>query len=308
MQKHKAFTMIELIFVIVVIAILSKFGSQFLAQSYNGFISTKVNNELQAKGEFAVEFIAKRLQYRIKKSTIARQGLGGAFNSLTLVNGAAANTYTVLEWVGYDIDNFRGVAAPNWSGILDLTNTVAVGNPDSPDTNTTATSNFITSLSQGASTVGIASAALYFIDGHTNIQNGYGWDGNLTAINLQQGSMHPVTNVPLTQRFQSSTLTAFAGNGVEVSEHYQLAWSAYAVSLENFNATTKKGDLFFYYNYQPWNGGSTTNNNRYRVLLMEDVSTFQFIGVGDIIKIQVCTKSDLIAGETYSLCKEKTIF
>ena len=31
-------------------------------------------------------------------------------------------------------------------------------------------------------------------------------------------------------------------------------------------------------------------------------------GVGSIIKIQVCVKSDLIQNEEYSLCKEKTVF
>jgi prepilin-type N-terminal cleavage/methylation domain-containing protein len=75
-KNRKAFTMIELIFVIVIMAILAKFGVEFVAQSYSSFINSQINNELQSNSATAVEFVATRLQHRIKPSAIAREDDG----------------------------------------------------------------------------------------------------------------------------------------------------------------------------------------------------------------------------------------
>jgi prepilin-type N-terminal cleavage/methylation domain-containing protein len=306
MKLRNAFTMIELIFVIVVIAILSKFGTEFLAQSYNSFISTKVNNELQANSQYAVEFIAKRLQYRIKDSIIARRD-NGTFDALPSVDPATASTYTILEWVGSDIDNLRGDRnTSNWSGIIDL-DASSANTLVSPDTNTTALNNLIQILSDTNATIN--TSAIYFVGANTDIQTGYGWDGNMTAINAQQGAMHPIASVvgDITQ-FQSNSTTGANFTGVDLFEYYQLAWSAYAIRIENYNATTNVGNLALYYDYQPWRGESWNSNTTKKTIIMNNVSTFQSIGIGSVVKIQVCTKSRLLQDEEYSLCKEKTIF
>ena len=84
--------------------------------------------------------------------------------------------------------------------------------------------------------------------------------------------------------------------------------------MENFDAATNMGDLVFYYDYQPWNGQKFYDGGNIKSFtIMEDVSTFQSMALGSIIKIQVCTKSMIINGDDdatqgYSLCKEKTIF
>jgi len=117
MRSHKAFTMIELIFVIVIMGIIGKFGVEFLAQTYKNFIFSSVNNSLQSKSAMAVEFIATRLQYRIKDSLIARVNTG---TNAVGIGSATGSTYTVLEWVAMDIDGYRGSTTPNWSGIADL--------------------------------------------------------------------------------------------------------------------------------------------------------------------------------------------
>ena len=117
-MRKSAFTLLELIFVIVVIGILSKFGVELLAQAYKSFIFSSINNSLQANSAMAVETIASRLQYRIKDSIIARQ-TNGNFEALASNTDLTA---PILEWVGSDIDGFRGNAgtAPLWSGIIDL--------------------------------------------------------------------------------------------------------------------------------------------------------------------------------------------
>jgi prepilin-type N-terminal cleavage/methylation domain-containing protein len=298
MKKRYAFTMVELIFVIVVIGILSKFGVEFLRQAYDNFIATKVNNELQAKSQFALEFIAKRLQYRIKDSIIARKD----DNTFTALASASTTDYTILEWVGTDIENLRGNTTPNWSGIIDI-DASSANLLVSPDTNTTALNSMISILSNG--TAGIDDAALYFIGSNNDVSTAYGWTYPAATFTAQQGmAMHPIQRPAggaITQ-FESSIGVNFGG--VDLYEYYQLAWSAYAVRLEDGDGDGNADDLVFYYNYRPWAGKKYSDVNG--TLLMQDVDTFQFMAIGSVVKIQICTTNDLL--EEYSLCKEKTVF
>ncbi len=298
-MRRIGFTMIELIFVIVIMGIIGKFGTEFLAQAYRSFMFANINNRLQSDSATAVEAIASRLQFRIKDSIIARQpGLTfQALSSSTLDENA-----TILEWIGYDIEGFRGDTLPFWSGIIDLdisSSTLL----NSPETNTTALNNLIGVLSNASGT-GINNAALYFIGSDSDILTGYGWDGN--PITTQNATMHPIRSNGLINAFTpvEGNNTGGADNnftGVDVYEYYQLAWTAYAVEHNTTN-----GDLNLWYDYQPWEGESYTEGQS--ALLMQDVSTFRFKAVGSVVKIQVCVKSDLVQNEDYSLCKEKTIF
>ena len=301
-MKRYAFTMIELIFVIVIMGIIGKFGVEFLAQAYKSFIFANVNHTLQSSSATTVEYIASRLQHRIKDSVIVRTGKTTAFTPLSSADNSV--DYKVLEWVGSDIDGFRGYSAPYWSGIADInvsTNIRIV----SPETNTTVVSNLIKKLSYGKSTIN--DAALYFI-GSSSDRNGYGWDGN--ALTEQNTSvMHPIQLTAQITQFAPGTVQGITDDfrGVTIKEYYKLAWTAYALSLEGYDTGTHMGRLVLYYNYQPWHGEKFSDGGDIQSFtLMENVSTFRAIAIGDIIKIQVCTKSNLV--EEYSLCKEKTIF
>jgi len=298
MKKHAAFTMLELIFVIIIMGIIGKFGVEFLANAYKSFIFSKVNNELQSKSETAVEIIGARLQYRIKDSVIARTTKDAA--PIALADATGSN-YTVLEWVGIAQESRRGISTgatpylPDWSGIIDLD----AGNKDrliSPQTNTANINTMISDLSERNATVD--DVALYFVGANSDVKSGYGWSGALTD---QQGAMHPVKRVAgASNAFTSSNGVDFSG--VDVYEYYLLAWTAYAIVYEP--GTNHRGTLRLYYDYRPWNGEKMTDGKN--AILMTDVSTFQFMSIGSIMKIQVCTKTDLV--EDYSLCKEKTIF
>jgi hypothetical protein len=298
--------MLELVFVIVIMGIIGKFGVEFLAQAYKSFIFSNVNNNLQSTSETAVEFIASRLQNRIKDSVIARKS-DGSFDALSSIDASNASDYTVLEWIGVDEDGFRGNSdtntsanLPNWSGIIDLDE----GNASvlvSPATNTDKVNALISILSNNNSDIN--DSAIFFIGANSDIKNGYGWDGNTSTIYAQKGAMHPINSVANQPTyFTSAAVTGTDFSGIDIYEYYKLAWSAYAIVYEA--GTNNMGTLKLYYDYQPWHGESYTTAKS--SILMENVSTFQFMAIGSIIKIQVCTKTNLV--EEYSLCKEKTIF
>lgn len=304
MRVRTAFTMIELIFVIVVMGIIGKFGVEFIAEAYKGFINAKINHELQATSEQTVEIIAARLEHRIKDSVVARTGETTVFTALSDTSG---DSFHVLEWVSTDIDGFRGTTTPLWSGILDLNHTRASSTVlVSPQTDTSEINTLIDTLSDENSDIN--KSALYFIGSNNDI-NGYGWNG--TAILDQFAVMHPINSAVNSDEFAPKD-----GNftGIDVYEYYKLAWTANAIVMKDYNtskyAGLNMGDLVFYYDYQPWNGEKfyDTGKDIKKVVLMENVSSFRFIGIGSIMKIQVCTKSTLIEGDEYSLCKEKTVF
>lgn len=305
-MRRAAFTLLELIFVIVIMGLLANYGVELLSKAYKSFIFTKVNNSLQANSAMAVEAIASRLQYRIKDSVIARQ-TNGNFQAIA---GNTDLTAPILEWVGYDIEGFRGNSAaapvlPLWSGIVDM-DLSGIASLMSPSTNTTDINTLIGALSNATS--GINDAAIYFIGSDSDVLTGYGWNGALTT---QNGAMHPIRRSVVggeENRFIPINGATGADNnfsGVDIYEYYQLAWTAYAVGIRDYNNTTNTGTLTLYYNYQPWRGETYLANGT-AVKLMDNVSTFRFMAAGSILKIEVCANSDLM--EDYSLCKEKTVF
>lgn len=279
---RKGFTMIELIFVIVILGILSKFGVDLLAKIYENYVFSGVQNRLQNESEMAVRQIANRLQYRIKDSVIARAG-----GTIFPIGNAGINA-TVLEWIGMDIDGWRGRATtnPDWSGFIDLDSSSAAALA------TPGTTSIPTVLGE---------PAIFFIGSNVDLTSNFGWGpGN---IGNQNASIHPV-QLAAGATFTSSPTVPDDFSGVDVYEYYQLARSAYAVSLEG-------NQLFLYYNYQPWNGGSmaTAQAAGNKVLLMENVDTFKFRSRGDTLQVQVCVTENNITGQgAYAICKEKTIF
>ncbi len=311
MKLRPAFTMIELVFVIVIMGIIGKFGIEFISNAYRSFIYTKINNNLQSNSAMAVEVIASRLQYRIKDSIIARETSTSGFTAL---RNASGDNFTVLEWIGSDIDGFRGPNAnPSWSGINDI----SVGNATnihSPKSKSVVANGIIKNLSNNNSR--FRDAALYFVGSDNDILTDFGWDANSaneTYIDNQLGAMHPIKRITRNNKKFAPLLSSSSFS--EVFEYYKLSWTAYAVALENVSTTTNMGDLFLYYDYQPWHGDKYTDSGRKKALLMENVDTFQFIAMGSVVKIQVCVKSPIIdgssnqaAGGGYSICKEKTIY
>jgi hypothetical protein len=293
--------MIELIFAIVVMGIIGKFGVEFLAQSYRTFIQAKINNELHANSANALQFIAKRLESRIQSSVIKRSPnlTTVAFQGATEIPLVDDASYNVLEWISYDIDGYRGTTAPLWSGIADLDPSVTtITNIFSPDTNTTAVSSLIQTLSYNTGTT-IANAAIMF-SGESYSPNSFGWAGGDALID-QSRAIHPINATANPNQFTSS-IAGVNFNGMKISNRYMLAWTAYAVVHNGTNLT-------LYYNYQPWRGENYLQHGTPQIL-MGDVNTFRIRTnpSGGIFSIMVCANSTLIVGEAHAICKEKVIF
>ena len=304
----KAFTLLELIFVITIIGVLSIAGTDIFLKIYDTYFESRTHNEMQAKTQLALDQIANRLTYRIKPSVIISWGNANQYTSIESANATtvpAGDNYR-LEWLAYDNDSFRGMASannanyiqPGWSAFIDLDS--SNGNAlDTPGGNTSSAEAIINSLSYGDINLSVPTtpnnaAVVIFPDAAGSV-NQYGWfqdpDTRLT---------HPIArsnDVTL----NPTIFNGFTGIANEVYENYQLAFSAYALE---YNTTAKT--LTLYYNYQPWNGERYFDGNN--TLFLEDVSNFIFTQVGTILKIQLCADNNSSGSDNYSLCKERAIF
>ena len=310
-KKRSAFTLLEMVFVIIIMGFLAKFGVEFLAQAYRSYIYTHENSKLSNSSSMAVELIATRLQYRIKDSVIIRNA--DNFSDFKTLEGETETSgYNVLEWIGYDRIGFMGNTTNNtlaWSGILDKEYSHQIPTPPdlySPKTNTTAINNFIQNLSENA--LDINDSAIYIMSSESDVKSDYGWDGS--AINDQNHTIHPIKSDTNISKFVSANSDDFKMLNMNLDDaRYKLIWSAYAIVYTP--GSNYDGNLTLYYNYQPWNGEKYSDGNS--SILMEHVSAFRKRQSFNVIKIQVCTKSDLVKNsdtdeKQYSVCKERTVY
>lgn len=263
-----AFSMLELVFVIVILGIVASIGSEMIVKVYESYIVQRAEHRATLKTELAATQIANRLASAIPGTVVRRITTTGAtegINDLMSLD-PSGNTYTVLQWVASDTDSFNAYDSTTkkvgWSGVCDidssLTDTIQTPGSDLSLTNTIknnlgSTSNF----------------AVYFPYDTT----AYFGSGTTDTINLDNNASHIV-------------------------EHYKLAWTSYALVVDG-------GDLYLHYNFSPTRGVNVGNT---RSLLMKNISTFKFRGDGRTIRFKICKEEPISEDVNITACKEKAVF
>jgi len=279
-----AFSMLELVFVIVILGVVASLGSELIAKVYQNYIVQRAQHRASLKTELAATQIANRLRYAIP-GTVIRRVSSSPFTSysyteeLSQAMGTSPDAYNILQWVAYDGDSFEAITSttnrkPGWSGFCDInasTNTVI----SSPGSNLNLAHTIIQNLSSGTGSKGLSNAALYFpydLNEH-----------NLSASTSTSG--------------EDLTLNT---NISKIVEHYKLAWTSYALVIDKNN-----GDLYLYYNFAPSPKAALGST---RSLLLKNVSTFKFQGAGRTIRFKLCKNENI--GEDFNItsCKEKAVF
>ena len=160
----KAFTMIEIVMVIVILGVVSMISSDIIMRIYESYIRSNTINKLQSQTEFALEQISARLSSRIKYLTDADNH--------------------EINWTGYDYEGFigehNGSNFVGWSGFIDLnesnqTNLVSNGS------RLRYVDNIIKTLSDN--TLDINDSVLYFKDSnYTKYNISVSNEENITII------------------------------------------------------------------------------------------------------------------------------
>ncbi len=301
----KAFTMIELVMVIVVMGIVASIGADIIANLYNNYLKTRSINRLQAQTEAVLDQVAKRLKYRIKDSVIAKK-----VNAFVALPDATEN-HNIIEWIGKSNESFLGEhngtrVVPGWSGFIDLHNFNETNSSaktlKTNGSNLNYANNIISALSYGSVDLNKTSnkqrpAIIFKGKDSYNVSN-YGWSGNGAVA----------TDGNYTYKVVMSNTDTLEINGTTmpntIYEQYDLAWSAYAIvpvsTGNDFNIT-------LFYNYQPWENENYTDGNS--SVLIEHASTFRFTQIGETIRIKLCINDDNRSGDyNFAFCKEKVVF
>ncbi len=320
MQKVKtirdraAFTLVEMVLVIVVLGIVAMIATDIISHMYRGYIQTKIVNDLEQKTETVINQIAKRLQYRIKDSTIARNSTTQNFLAMNSEE-INSSTFDMIEWIGYDYESFLGeynattaYDMPGWSGFIDVDNSltqnatrvlVSTGSHLSVADRTikALSDNNVSLIDAGAQ----RPALIFKCPKNDSNLSRFGWDYAVPAL-----SDHNYTLAVSYNSEDSFIIDATQqDNNRSICEQYYLAWSAYAIvpegnDSEDFNLTLR-------YNYQPWYA-ERYDQDAQKTLLAEHVSTFRVMQVGETLRIKVCIQDGNITGEPVGFCKEKAIF
>ena len=274
-KNRHAFTMLELIFVIVVLGIVASIGSELIAKVYENYIVQRAQHRASIKTQLAINQIANRLRYAIPDTIVRRVDKTGTVESFSQDMGGNEDDYTVLQWVAYDGDSFEainsddssGVARrPGWSGFCDL-------NASTSTTISTPASNFtLTNAIQG-NLGGSGTFAIYFPNDPIVAHYGTGAGEVITL-----------------------------GTAVSrISERYKLAWTSYALVVEG-------GDLYLYYDFPPSYGATIETAGFKKSLLLKSVVNFKYKGRGQTSRIKLCVEEQIGNSETIPSCKEKAVF
>lgn len=321
-MKRKAFTLFELVMVIVVLGIIASIGSDIISSMYQNYLRTRAINRLEAQTEIVLEQITKRLSHRIKRSTGVYRATVAAPSVVPLRN--ANSNDRILVWIGASEESRLGgwVGAPTnrfvpgWSGFIDLNSTNtdrAAQTIETPGSRLNFAGNIINALTNGDVTMANGRAAIMMktppVD-DADISR-YWTNVNSDYTTIVTSGTNTNFALPATDR-----LADYTGNGQrDIYEQYYLSHSAYAIVPSAVDAVTGDFTLTLRYNFQPWNGETVANAVATppaagsSATLAEHVSTFRFVQTDSSIRIKLCINdANQSADFGFSACKETVVF
>ena len=317
-MKRRGFSLIEVVFVLVILGIVASISSQIIVQVYENYILQRAIYSVSRKTELIATQIVNRLTYRIEGTTISKDHQ--AFLSGTVTNNdwlpiedvpTGGDKYTTIEWIGYDNDSFASDTNPNWSGVANYEYDVNRSRFITIGSNLNKSATIMSNLSNGR--VDLTTnrpAGLLFIENNNYYTDSKEYSplcmGMIPELSTStRDCIFPVyndTNNSLT--FTRSRDTNHTIRPKIITERYKLAWSAYAIAPEQQPNGLFK--LVLYSNYQPWNGDSYLDANTTKHTLMTNLSVFKFSESGGIIHFKLCATEEL-GDNNISTCKEKVI-
>ena len=308
-KLRKAFSLIEVIFVLVILGIIASISSQIIVQVYENYIIQKAIYNVSTKTELVANQIVNRLAYAIHGTAIAKDtnktGTVEDIDWIRLENiPSYDNNFSTIEWIGYDNDSFSAGATPYWSGISNY-ETATKNSMETPASILSNADTIINNLSNGQVNLSGTKQlpAILFLQKANRYRDGAAFTYTPACMGMIDNDTSCIFRV---SRTGDTTLNFPDALPKIVSERYKLAWSAYALVPEDLD-----GDglfnLFLYYNYQPWEGELYTSVADNRKLLMKNISVFKFTENGGVTQLKLCATENIGEDFNISTCKEKAI-
>ncbi|MDU2009750.1 MAG: prepilin-type N-terminal cleavage/methylation domain-containing protein [Campylobacter concisus] len=313
----RAFTLLELVVVIVVLGIIAMMSFNAIMNIYSNYFQTKTVNELETQTEIALEQISKRLEHRIKPSVIARK-TDGAFLALN-DSGVNLNAeYEILEFIPYAYEIFNDVPSGNkagrYSGYADLAKSSPATGLISPGSNfTTGVVETIKDLTcrdetRDATCVDFTKkdggVVAIFSDVYYNVQSSFGYSNGTVPVSLDIAKVGVKGGQ---SGLNGDTLEISGFDGKQISEQYHLAYTANAIvpeqSADPKDAANGVFDLNLYYDYRPWMGQGYKNGEK--ATLAKNVTRFVFTEKNGVIVLKLCMRAK---NSEITICKSKAVY
>lgn len=301
--KH-GFTMIELLFVIVIMGIVGGIALETIRQYYEGIYRTQVYTQRVNEADHILEQLSQYFENAIDLSII-NMDMDAADAALagTCVDDPSeeaenvAHDYTVV-FVGVDTESLRTIGKPGWSE--KAKSTFDGTSITSDDANFSLANTIITTLYPGSN---IANSAIY---------NYQGTDTNTCAnfYTLNANAYYTVTG------FAGNTLTLTNNDGSSMASEDRsrkyLLRSGYAFRVLN------TGEFVMFSNFRPWKGERYTTGRR--STLGRNVASFyadfnntnSFNERGSVWRLKVCMRGldeNLTTNDiaSQSICRERRV-
>lgn len=302
---QRAFTLVEIIFVLIIVGVLASIGSDILFKAYENYIISNSLSNASYKTNAALQFIAKRLEERIPFSEISIKDK--ANKNIISPLGSNDLNHTIIAWISRASEAARGeynsslgFNYPGWSGFIDL----ADSNKNQVVTkgsNLTIAKDIIKALTNKdlfTQNNGTAITFQYYPINRDNLI-AYGWKYAIT-----KNPADKPTAIFAVHATNNKTLLFDDVKPNRLYEHYYMASTAYAIVPES----TAHGDynLTLYYNFRPWMGEEFTDGQK-RVLV-SGVTKFQFRRVARTIELRLCARSYIHSDFNITICGKKVVF
>ena len=319
----RAFTLLELIIVIVILGIIAMMSFNAIMNIYSNYFQTRTVNELETQTEIALEQISKRLEHRIKPSVIARKP-SGEFLALNDSGVNLVAEYEILEFIPYAYEIFndvisldandhvieQGGKAGRYSGYADLAKSSPATGLISPGSNfTTGVVETIKDLTcrgetRDATCVDFTKkdggVVAIFSDVYYNVQSSFGYSNGTVPVSLDIAKVGVKST-------DGDTLEISGFGGKQISEQYHLAYTANAIvpeqSADPKDAANGVFDLNLYYDYRPWMGQGYKNGEK--ATLAKNVTRFVFIEKNGVIVLKLCMRAK---NSEITICKSKAVY
>ncbi len=323
----KAFTLIEMIVVIVVAGILSLGTFVALKQIYLRSSKSKAISELSRNSELTASQVTSLLYDRVPSSVIGYDTISKNFQSIYEID----SSYNVLEWLATARESFEH---RDFSGFVDMNSSDPLTDTlNSPDTNITAISKTIQKKFNTTKNVYDNNLVALMFAGSfdsgslvlmSDFNNSFGWHGGNSSLVYKIKSSSSGANI------------ALKSHPNEIYEKYYLIDSAYAIArgedlnrdilesncgldLKNISQDSFKHTLFLFYNYRPWSsetfcadpnilGGETREGNV--TILATEVEGFKVDLVNNNLQFSLTLKRYISSDKKHSvvISKQKVIF
>lgn len=290
----KGFTLVELIFVLVVMAILSAGTFKAIEMIYIRSAQAKALTNLSLQSQIVLDQLSILLYNRIPNSVI-----GYTSGDVCEPLNALSTARPILEWLGSMDDE---LLAGGYDGFVDM-------NASDKSTFTLSTPN-TTALSSNDINLIFAGA---FDGGSEDIEacsGAFGWHGANSDLSFDVSM--GVNNILITDAVKPSF----------IYEKYYLTQTAFAVArgadinlaatcITDLNASADENTLFLFYDYQPYKGENFCADGGVgkAAVLAQEVSAFSAESVNDIIRLSI-DMDQTIRGRSCGVhvSKQKAVF